>query len=95
MTDRLDASKRPRLDVMPYFDHLVEAGPELAPRQRRDQQRIDDHQPRLVERADQVLAERVIHADLAADGAVDLRQQRRRHVHDVDAAQVRRGGKTG
>ena len=35
----------------------------------------------------------MIHADFAADGAVDLRQQRRRHVHDVDPAQVGRRGK--
>ena len=46
---------------------------------------------RLVKRADQVLAERVIDADLAADRAVHLRQQRRRHVRQRDAAQERRG----
>ena len=43
--------------------------------------------------ADQVLAERVVDADLAADRAVHLRQQRRRHVHERDAAQEGRGGK--
>jgi hypothetical protein len=48
-----------------------------------------------VERADQVLAERMVDADLAADGAVDLRQQRRRHVHERDAAQERGGGEAG
>ena len=49
----------------------------------------------LVERADQVLAERMVDADLAADGAVDLREQRRRHVDERDAAQVGGRGESG
>ena len=44
-----------------------------------------------MKRADQVLPERVVDADLAADGAVDLREQGGRHVHQVYPAQVRRG----
>ena len=48
-----------------------------------------------MKRADEVLAQRVVDADLAADRAVDLRQQRRRHLHDRDAAQVRRGREAG
>jgi hypothetical protein len=43
---------------------------------------------RLVEGADQVLAERMVHADLAADGAVHLRQQCRRHMDECDAPQI-------
>ena len=48
-----------------------------------------------MERADQVLAERVVDADLAADRAVHLRQQRRRHVHERDAAQEGGRGEAG
>ena len=83
------------LDVMPYLIDLVEPGAELAARQRAEHRRIDDDGVRLVERADQVLAERVVDADLAADRAVHLRQQRRRHVHERDAAQVGRRGEAG
>ena len=44
-----------------------------------------------MEGADEVLAAGVVHADLAADGAVDLRHHGRRHVHERDAAEVRGG----
>ena len=44
-----------------------------------------------MKRADQILAEGMVHAHLAADGAVDLREQGRRHLDQLDAAQVRRG----
>ena len=77
------------------LDDFVEPGPELPSRKARDQQGIDHHEPRLVKRADQVLAQRMVHAHLAADGAVDLRQQGRRDVHDVDPAQIGRGRKAG
>ena len=70
-------------------------GAELAPRQRREERRVDRDHRRLMERADQVLAQRVVDADLAADRAVHLRQQRRRDLHDRDAAQVGRRGEAG
>ena len=50
---------------------------------------------RLVERADHVLAARMIDAGLAADRRVDLREQRRRHLHEIDAALVAGGGESG
>ena len=56
---------------------------------------IDEHGEGLVIRADQVLAERMVDAGLAADGAVDLREQRRRDLHDRNAAQVGGRGKAG
>jgi hypothetical protein len=43
-----------------------------------------------MERANQVLAERMVHTNLAADGAVDLRQERGRNLHQRDPAQKRR-----
>ena len=48
-----------------------------------------------MECADQVLARREVDADLPADGAIHLRQQRRRHLHDAEAAEKGRGGETG
>ena len=74
----------------PVLDHLVQPGAELAARQRGEHERIDDNRVRLVEGADQVLAQRVVDAHLAADGAVDLREQRGRHVRQRDAAQEAR-----
>ena len=56
---------------------------------------IRQHGAWLVKRADQVLAARVIDPGLAADGRIDLRQQRRRHLHEIDAALVARGRKSG
>ena len=74
------------------LDDFVEARPELAAGQRREQGRIDDDDPRLVEGADEVLAAWQVDTHLAADGRVDLREQRRRHVREGDAAHVRGGG---
>ena len=56
---------------------------------------VGQHQPRLVESADQVLAVTGIDAGLAADRAVDLGQQGRRNLHEIDAAQRDRGGESG
>ena len=72
------------------FHDLIETRAEFTSRQRLEQRRIDDDESGLVERADQVLAERVIDADLAADRAVDLCKQRRRHVNEGNPAQERR-----
>ena len=53
---------------------------------------IGQNQARLVERADQVLAMRGVDARLAPDRAVNLRQQRCRHLHEPDpTAQNGRG----
>ena len=48
-----------------------------------------------MERADHVLAVRMIDGRLAADRGVDLREQRRRHLHVVDAALVAGRGESG
>ena len=77
------------------LDHLVEAGPELAPGERAEQLRVGEDRERLVERADQVLAEPMVDAHLAADGAVDLREQRGRNVRESDAAQPGRRREAG
>ena len=46
-----------------------------------------------MEDADQVLALRRVDAGLAADGAVDLSEQRGRDLHEADAAAQDAGGK--
>ena len=50
---------------------------------------------RLMKRAEQVLALRRIDAGLAADGGIHLRQQRGRHLHEIDAAAQDRRRETG
>ena len=74
------------------LDHFVQPGAELPARQRAQHARIGQDERGLVKRADQVLAQRVVDAHLAADGAVHLRQQRRGHLHQRDAAQEAGGG---
>ena len=80
---------------MPYLTTLVQAGSELAAGQGLQQLRIDHDNGGLVKGADQVLAERVVDADLAADRAVHLREQRRRHVGEGDAAKEGGGREPG
>ena len=55
---------------------------------RRQRAEVRNHGAGLMKRPDQVLAARVIHPGLAADGGIDLRQQRRRHLHEIDAALI-------
>ena len=71
------------------------AGAELARRQRVEHRGVGDDQHRLMERAEQILALRRVDAGLAADGGIDLRQQRGRHLHEIDAAAQDRRGKAG
>ena len=79
----------------PVFHHLGIAGEQLAPRQGGERVDIGQHQHRLMKGADQVLAVLAVDRGLAADRAVDLRQQRGRHLHVIEAAQQGRGGKAG
>ncbi len=48
-----------------------------------------------MEGADQILAVRGIDRGLAADRGIDLRQQRGRHLHVIEAAPHHRRGETG
>src|SRR5690606_23641527 len=54
-----------------------------------------EDEARLVEGAEQVLAVRRIDAGLAADRAVDLRQQRGRELDEIHAAPGNGGGEAG
>ena len=77
------------------FDDFGETGAKLAFGQSAQGIEIAQHQTRLVKRAHEIFTGLQIDADLAADGAVHLRQQRRRHLHKRDAAQIRRGDEPG
>ncbi len=77
------------------FGDFGVAGAELARRQRVQHRRIGDHQHRLMKRAEQVLALRRVDAGLAADRGIHLRQQRGRHLHEIDAAAQDRRCKAG
>ena len=80
-SDQRPVEQRPRRDDA-VFDDFVQAGAEFARRQR-PQHSAGSHTPATaVKRADQVLAGAQVHADLAADRAVHLRQQRRRHLNE-------------
>ena len=77
------------------FGDFGVAGAELARRQRVEHGRVGDHQHRLMKGAEQIFAVRRIDPGLAADGRVDLRQQRGRHLHEIDAAAQDRRRKAG
>ncbi len=72
------------------FDDLGVTGPELPLRQRREAIRIGEHQRRLVEGADEILAVAGIDAGLAADGGIHLGQETRRNLHEAHPALGRR-----
>ena len=75
------------------FGDFGVAGAELARRQGVEHRGIGDHQHRLMKRAEQVFSLRRIDPGLAADRRIDLRQQRGRHLHEIDAAAQDRRGK--
>ncbi len=89
-------SKNVAIEHQAVLDHFGQAGAQLARAagwQARATSAITA--TRLVERADHVLAERVVDSGLAADRRVDLREQRGRHLDEGDAALVDRRGESG
>ena len=90
-----EPSKKLGVPDQAVFDDFGVAGEKLAVRQAGQGAGVGEDEPRLVEGADQVFARPGVDAGLAADRAVDLRQQGRRDLHEIDAAQQCRGGKPG
>ena len=84
-----------RVQDQAVLDHLGQTGRHFARRQRVQHVGIDLDRHRLVERADHVLAQRVVDGGLAAHRGIDLRQQRRRHLQEAHAAHVDGGGEAG
>ena len=72
------------------FDDLGITGAEFAGDQGVEHARIGQHQARLIERADQVLSLGRVDCGLAADRGIDLGQQGRRDLNEIDAAQGQR-----
>jgi hypothetical protein len=80
-------SSRSRLGSEPFeerqipdqavLDDFRQPGPQFPVRQRIQRVRIGQHEARLVESADHVLAQRVVDGGLASDRGVHLRQQGR------------------
>ena len=91
---RFEILKQLRVADHPVLDHLRHAGAEFPLRQRGEGGGVDQHQPRLVEGADQVLAARVVDAGLATDGGVHHRQQGGGNLHHGDTPQPGGCGKT-
>ena len=60
--------------------------------QRAEHLGVAQRRTRLMKRTDEVLPLRAVNRRLAADGAVDHREERRRHLRDVNSAQQRRRG---
>ena len=77
------------------LDHLAQSGAILARREGVERGGVHQHAQRLEERPDHVLRFRQIDADLAADGAVDLGQQRRRDLQEAEAAGEGGGDEAG
>ena len=73
----------------------AQPGRELGRRERGQRRRVDEHGRRLVVGARVVLALREVDAGLAAVRRVDLRHERRRHLHDRHAALVGGGAEAG
>ena len=67
------------------FDDLRNSGLELALRERTQEIHVGQHRNRLMKRSDEILARRMIDGRLPANGGVDLRQQRRWNLDEVDA----------
>ena len=77
----------------PVFGDLCIAGAELPRRQCVEHRGVCDNQNGLVKRTDQVLALRRIDPGFPADGRIDLRQQRGRRLHEIEAAAQNRCSK--
>lgn len=89
------SQKKIRLVDQAVFHHFGVAGAEFARTERIEHRRIRQHQIRLVEDANEVLAVAGVDAGLAADGGIDLRQKRGRYLHETYAAADDTGRKTG
>jgi hypothetical protein len=70
-------------------------GREFPRRQAAQGVEIGQHQARLMERPDHVLARRVVDGRLAAHRRIDQRQQGGRHLNEIDATLVDGRGKSG
>ena len=94
-SELLERAERPHLRassgspaISAVLSDLGEARAQLLGRKRREQLRVGEHRGRLMEGSDVVLRLGKVDAGLAAVGGVDLRDHRRRNLHDRDATLV-------
>src|SRR3546814_1830525 len=80
-------------DLQAVFDDFGIACPQFAWGQSGEHAGIDQHQRRLMEGSDQILARRSVDRGLAADRRIDLREERGGHLDEVAAALHDRCGK--
>src|SRR6266403_2185223 len=86
--------KQQRVLDATVLDHFGQPGPQLAVREGRQGIGIGDDGERLIERADEILAARMVDAGFTAHGGIHLCQQGRRQLHVADAALIARRGET-
>ena len=79
----------------PVLDDLGYAGQELAPRQGLECLHVDDHQPRLIECADQILSGWMVDRGLSAHAGIDLGEQAGRDLDERHPAAERGRGEAG
>ncbi len=86
-----EAQKQLNVPDNSALQRFVKSGAKLAVGKRLQHRRIDQHDPGMVESSHQILPGDQIHSRLAANGGIDLRQHRRRNLHQLDPAHIKRG----
>src|SRR6185369_1358759 len=70
-------------------------GSKFSRRQRAQRVGVNQDQPRLMKSADKILPLGQVDGGLSADGGIDLCEQSRGRLNELDAAQINRGRKAG
>ena len=90
-TEPLDFLKQRLVRDAAVFDDLAQPRADLPRVQRFERVAVDHHQLRLIKRAEQVFAARMVDRHLAADGGIHLRQKGRRRLNEAHPAQIGAG----
>ncbi len=84
-----------RIAQQPIFHNFRVAGPKLPFRQRFERLGVNDHEPRLVEGANKVFALSRIDAGFPAHRRIDLGEEGRGNLHEIDPSAQDARGKAG
>jgi len=95
MMSELEAAEEFSIINDAVFNDLRKTCAELARGQSAQCVEIAQDKFGLVKRADEIFPGGEVHADFAADGAIDLREERGGHLHEIDAAQISGGHESG
>ena len=85
---RLYALKKRRVCDAAILNDLAQARADLTRIERFQRIAVNQYPFRLIKRAEQVLSSRMVDCHLAANGGIHLCQQRRRHLNQMNAAQI-------